>query len=242
MARENPVGGGVVYYGHSTDSDADFRAAMSLLSGSGHITTAYSSTGFVIKYDWMDTGKWISNLTTEGYTGFAYSVYKSVTGDVFARLGRSDSPYSAPNYVCDGGTCWDGNAAGGIATKANGLSVFKLKSTDVIGTDETYEYIVEGSGYPYIFPDNISSSTSGSYTYANINGVYTNYKYTVLGPIIGKWCSGVPTYARQGYYSDVRINPGAYNIAGYNFRAISVAYDSGRSYAPVLLRNDATTS
>lgn len=241
MAKENPVGGGVVYYGHSTDADADFRAAMALLAGTGHISTTYTETGINIKYDWMATGKWITNLTSETYTGYAYSVYKSESDDIFCVFDARNTPFTAPQYVGQGGTGWSGSATGGSSDTADRLTLAKVKSEDVMGAGESYEWLFVFNYYWFAFPDNIGSPISGSSANSNANAdVSGGWKFTVLGPIIGKWCSGVPTYARRVYATDTNISTGAYTIAGYNFRCIANGSDS-RYYYPILLRNGEST-
>lgn len=245
MAKENPVGGGIAYYGHSTDADADFRAAMALLAGTGHISTTYTETGINIKYDWMDTGKWITNLTnvygSETYTGYAYSVYKSESDDIFCVFEARNTPFTAPQYIGQAGTGWSGSVAGGSSDTANRLTLAKVKSEDVMGAGESYEWLLVFNGYWFVFPDNIGSSISGSYASSNANdSVAVGWKFTVLGPIVGTWCSGVPTYARRVYVTDTNISTGAYTIAGYNFRCVVNGSDS-RYYCPILLRNGEST-
>lgn len=240
MAKENPVGGGIAYYGHSTDADADFRAAMALLAGTGHISTTYTETGINIKYDWMDTGKWITNLTIGDSTGYAYSVYKSESSDIFCVFEARNTPFTGPQYVGQGGDGWTGSSTGGSSDTTNRLTLAKVKSEDVMGAGESYEWWLVFSYYWYAFPDNVSSPRSGSSASTNANSASTGWKFTVLGPILGQWCSGVPTYARRVYNTDTGISTGAYTIAGYNFRCVTNGSDS-RYYYPIFLRNGEST-
>lgn len=245
MAKENPVGGGIAYYGHSTDADADFRAAMTLLAGTGHISTTYTETGINIKYDWMATGKWIANLTnvygSETYTGYAYSVYASESGDIFCVFDARNTPFTNPKYVGESGETWTGSTTGGSSETTTRMTLAKLKSEDVMGSGESYEWWFTNGYYWYAFPDNISSPMSGSSASTNANANLSGgWKFTVLGPIIGTWCTGVPTYARRVYATDTGIPTGAYTIAGYNFRCVLNQSDD-RYYYPILLRNGEST-
>ena len=223
MGKETPVGGGVAYFGHSTDDDADFRAAMNLLTSSGHIVITKSTTGINVKYDWMDTGKWIVNLNATD--GFAYSVYESDTNDVFGSFISVTTSFSSPQYGAYGcSALWGGRGAAGINTNTGRLSIAILKTTDILGSGEQRQYLVFNDsnlwcGYPDSAPLTIHRGSDDILT--NINYVDTKYKFTVLAPIATRsWGSGVATNARWPIYSDSSPALGAYTIGGYNFRAV----------------------
>lgn len=240
MGKETPVGGGVAYFGHSTDNDADFRAAMNLLASSGHIMITKSTTGINVKYDWMDTGKWIVNLNAAD--GFAYSVYESDTNDVFGSFISTTTSFSSPQYAaysCD--ELWDGRGTAGINTSTGRLSIAILKTTDILGSGEQRQYLVlDGRslwrGYPDSAPQTIFSDSDDIRT--NMNYVDGKYKFTILAPITTRgWGSGVATNARWPIYSDSSNALGAYTIGGYNFRAVGDA-----SRGTIFLRNGTSSS
>lgn len=247
MAKEtNMPGGGTAYYGHSTDSDADFRTAMNLLQGDSHINWTYTTAGGVLKYDWMETGKWIASLANSSYSGFAYSVYRSTNGDVFAVMRMQNNGFTAPVFAGEDGTVWFGTTLGGESDPTDRLTILKLKVTDVLGTGESSTYLSIGhssSNYNvFVYPDALSASSSANLG-ANSAHPNTGYRFTILGPITSKQSPSVATFARMIYTTDNNVTPGAYTIAGYNFRIVSNGLRSTDEYVKfIALRNDATTS
>lgn len=247
MAKENPTGGGVVWYGHSTDADADFSAAMSALSASGGtISSVYTSDGFLLKYNWMPTNNNIVHLDKgQSHTGFAYSVFRSDTNDVFAILQASNTPYSTPQY--DGvGTdnMWiPSQGSSGTDQTASNLTIAKLQTTDVLNSGTTYQYVIFNSNYgALVFPNNADSTLVGSGVASTLSATNpTGYKYTTLSPIESRVSSALPTYTRGVWASDTRPALGAYQIGGYTFRIVS-GYTSYNEPVLLALRNGSTSS
>ena len=255
MAKENPTGGGVVWYGHSTDADADFSAAMSALSASdGTISSVYPSDGFLLKYNWMPSNYNIvhlTNATGQSYTGFAYSVFRSDTNDVFAILQMSDTPFSAPKYDGSGsGNVWNPSAGGSGTTQlASSLTIAKLQTTDVLNAGTTYQYFIFSSsagGGAWVYPNNADSTLNGSSLAtstleATISG-RSGFKYTTLCPIESPYSSALPTYTRGIWRCDTVPAIGAYQIGGFTFRIVrGLEPYSGQPYF-LALRNGSTSS
>lgn len=244
--RENPAGGGIVYYGHSTDTtDGDFRAAMSALTSSGHMTITYSTTGIILKYDWMGTGKWVAALSDE--SGFGYTVFKSTTGDVFCSFTGGSARHTAPDYVGSGisnnSRVWSPSSSfpDGATDTASNLSLVILKSTDIVGDNEAYQYGIYTTVSNYynwrVYPDTITGPVTNADINMSINSPSTGWKYTVLSPLTTGWCSGIPTYARYAQKTVSDISNGAYTCGGFNFRVCG-----GSQYTRIWLRNNAVSS
>lgn len=251
MAHENLPQGGTVYYGHSKSSvdptAADFTTAMSYLTGAtGHITVSYVAPIITIRYDWMPAGTWIAQIRYTADEGFAYSIYVSKRGDVFARLFINSSPQESPDYSMDSQSKvykWN-DATSGISTEitAGGFSIFKLASTDIRSGSENSIFVIPVYNYGtklYVYPDSVTGGASSD-TGCLIPGTqFENAKFTVLAPIFSAKSSGVATYARSMYaYSseDPGLIPGgAYTIGGYNYQLISPGYTST---SPILLANE----
>lgn len=234
MAIQTLPSGGKVYYGNSNSSidpnSADFSTGMAALTGTtGHITVSYVAPVITIKYDWMTTGHIAQIHHTTGTEGFAYTIYVSDYGDVFARFQVSDSPCESPwydSYPNDDVYTWNNATSGTTDVITTNLSIFKLNSTDVRSTSERFIFGIPASSGVILYPDSVVSGSTSGLSDAAINfPTYTDAKFTVLGPIYSSKSSGVTTYARrfdgitQSYAAS--IAGGAYTIGGYRYQVIN---------------------
>lgn len=248
MAKINPAIGGVCYYGHSSDEGNDFTNAVNLIAGTfGHIQLITTSKDVVLRYDWMDTDHWICR-TSEREGGYAYSVYQSNTGDVFAVFSASGSPYSAPQYTADTSSSqiWTYNNTTGTTGRMQTIYVFKFNMTDVAGNDEGVMFgIQSGNSGPQGICGYPSSLASPAVTGQGMSICATKNpgKFTILGPLACGVSSGVSTYARFTYQQEdgSPISAGAYTIAGYRFQMIACFSSSHPDSGCIALRNDAVS-
>lgn len=247
MAIQTLPSGGKVYYGNSNSSidpnSADFSTGMAALTGAtGHITVSYVTPVITIKYDWMTTGH-IAQIqhTTTGIQGFAYTIYVSDYGDVFARFQVSDSPCESPwydSYPNEDVYTWNNATSGTTDVIGTNLSIFKLNSTDVRSTSERFIFAIPADPFGVIlYPDSVASGSTSGLSGATLSyPTYTDAKFTVLGPIYSSKSSGVTTYARRfdgittAYAS--AIAGGAYTIGGYRYQVIN-----NGSRSPIALAN-----
>lgn len=224
MAQATPPVGGTCYYGLTTDSMSDFTTGMSYLTGTANnISSVYDGVTYTLKYTWMDSEHHIIKTPVRSSSPWAFSIYVSPKGDVFAIIDTNASSYtgSAPAYSSSGGASpWYGGNATGKTDASTQIIIWKMAATDVAGHgDVSYIYGIPESGNTqiYLYPDNRTQSAAYMST---VQGVQCSASsFVVLGPIYGDGSNGVSTYARciHGHTAE-GLATGSYTIGGYKFQ------------------------